>query len=490
MSAQPENLYDDDKIAVLAFTDRGQVRMASTTVADIRAGKTQLDSTPLPGDSTKVQPALTLATSVVDAAMSQSLVAVTDTAVYDLDPIAVEQLIRDLNVISMSLILPDTVKVDREWASSSATSRSSAPDPTPRTKPRSPSRGRSRTPPARPCAGSADQDRIVGSPSAQDRRAPDRFQPAASTCQIRTKRLQDTAVLVHSHPASTREGEATLVTDVSAPTVLPGLEAEPRDKAALDVVFAARTHVGLVRSENQDAVVVDGWLGQATNLGTEGRAHLSSSTWTAAVLDGMGGYAGGALASLLCAATFAASLRDCKPDQPAEQYAAAYQEASTRVAQFAKADPELARMGSTAAAVVVGEDGYAVTNVGDARIYRLWQGQFFAQLSVDDRLNDHDHTITQVLGPQSTGAPDVHYYRLPHDGSTVLLIASDGLTDYVPGDQIKAVLQSLQSSPEIEDVGAVTDLLIAAALRAGAPDNITVVVATLVAGEQIGAEPS
>lgn len=114
--AQPNNLHDDDTITVVAFTNQGLVRMPSTRVADIRAGKAQLDSTPLPGDSTEVQPALKLAASAVDTSMPQSLIAVTDTAVYDLDAATVEPLVRALNVISMSLIAPEGVKVEREWS--------------------------------------------------------------------------------------------------------------------------------------------------------------------------------------------------------------------------------------------------------------------------------------------------------------------------------------------------------------------------------------
>jgi von Willebrand factor type A domain len=114
--AQPNNLNDDDTITVVAFTNHGLVRMPSTRVADIRAGKARLDSTPLPGDSTEVQPALKLAASAVDSSMPQSLIAVTDTAVYDLDAATVEPLVRALNVISMSLIAPEGVKVEREWS--------------------------------------------------------------------------------------------------------------------------------------------------------------------------------------------------------------------------------------------------------------------------------------------------------------------------------------------------------------------------------------
>jgi hypothetical protein len=113
--AEPRNLHDDDPITVVEFTDQGLVRLRPTTVADIRSGKAPLDPTPLSGDSTEVQAALKLAASAVDTSMPPSLVAVSDTAVYDPDTAAVEPLVCALNVTSMSLIVPDGVKVHWEW---------------------------------------------------------------------------------------------------------------------------------------------------------------------------------------------------------------------------------------------------------------------------------------------------------------------------------------------------------------------------------------
>jgi hypothetical protein len=113
--AQPRNLHDDDPITVVGFTDQGLVRLRPTTVANIQARKAPLDPTPLPGDSTEVQRGLKLAASAVYTSMPRSLVAVSDTAVYDPDTAVVEPLVRALNVMSMSLIVPDGVKVHRKW---------------------------------------------------------------------------------------------------------------------------------------------------------------------------------------------------------------------------------------------------------------------------------------------------------------------------------------------------------------------------------------
>lgn len=114
--SQQGNLRDDDMITVVAFTDLGLVRMPATSIVDLRGGKAQLDSSLLSGRGTKVQPALRLAASAVYPSMPQSLVAVTDTVVYDLDPVVVDRLVRALNVTSMSLIVPVGMGVDPAWS--------------------------------------------------------------------------------------------------------------------------------------------------------------------------------------------------------------------------------------------------------------------------------------------------------------------------------------------------------------------------------------
>lgn len=240
------------------------------------------------------------------------------------------------------------------------------------------------------------------------------------------------------------------------------------------LTYAAATHVGVVRSENQDALVIDGWVAQAQELERRGEARLhGAATWSAAVLDGMGGYAGGATASLIGARALAQALAAVTPASGEGAVAAAYRSASDAITTLAAAAPELNRMGTTATAVVLGANQFAVSNVGDARAYRLWRGTYFSQLTIDDRISPANHAITQALGPALRGQPDPHHLVVAIDASTVLLLCSDGLTDYLTDDSIRAVLI------EKTDPSDAARTLIEKTLDAGAPDNTTVVVIVL-----------
>jgi serine/threonine protein phosphatase PrpC len=243
------------------------------------------------------------------------------------------------------------------------------------------------------------------------------------------------------------------------------------------VAFAMATHVGSVRSDNQDAVVIDGWVGQAPWLHRWGRARLRDrETWTAAVVDGMGGYAGGATAALLVAAALSTSLRGFRPategaEEAAGAWRAAYQQASDVVTDVARRAPTLSQMGATAAAVVVHPRGLVITNVGDARVYRLWRG-YFTQLSEDDR-TPHATTVSQALGPHLRGTPDPHVLDVRVREKVRLLLCSDGLWDVASNDDIEGIVG------EEADLEEAARLLIEAALMAGGRDNVSLILIDL-----------
>ena len=146
-------------------------------------------------------------------------------------------------------------------------------------------------------------------------------------------------------------------------------------------------------------------------------------------------------------------------------------------------------MGSTVVAFVVRSGKATATNIGDSRLYLLRAGTL-TQLSVDHswageqirqgadaatvRADGRSHMLTQALGVKFEGEPPVVETAI-EDGD-VLLLCSDGLHGVVPDGEIG---RTLASGP---DVNAVADRLMALALDAGAPDNVTVVVAKYVAG--------
>jgi serine/threonine protein phosphatase PrpC len=249
----------------------------------------------------------------------------------------------------------------------------------------------------------------------------------------------------------------------------------------------AATDAGLVRHNNQDRLLVADTL--------------------VAVADGMGGHAGGEVASQLAITTLQEAFTARPEPHTAEDLVAAVEHANESVFEQSQADPSLRGMGTTltAAALVVtdGEERIAIANVGDSRTYVFSQGDL-TQLT-------EDHSVAEELVRQGQIAPeevDTHPQRhiltramgiypavdtdlwevLPFTGDR-LVLCSDGLVREVSDEQIAAVLRRLADPTE-----AATEL-VARARAAGGSDNITVVVVNIVddddrsltASEAIGA---
>ena len=120
----------------------------------------------------------------------------------------------------------------------------------------------------------------------------------------------------------------------------------------------AITDVGLVRKENQDTY------------------RIARNGGVCVVCDGMGGAAGGRIASTLAAETYVAELdKVLKPDMTPEQlreassYAVAM--ANQAVENRAMEDAELSNMGTTLVSAIAYEGGTVITNIGDSRAYYI-----------------------------------------------------------------------------------------------------------------------
>lgn len=251
-----------------------------------------------------------------------------------------------------------------------------------------------------------------------------------------------------------------------------GLEAGRGDTPRLTVRYAALTDLGLVRSRNEDCLVVDGWVAQGAHHSYQGTGE---SIWTAAVLDGLGGHGGGDVASLLGASVLAEHLRTLDVNDPHQAYREVLLAASGRIRSIARDTSSLVGMGATAVALVLGYDAYTVCNIGDARAYRVYQGAYLAQLSIDDRSSAVSNVVTQALGLPLNPECDVHHYRLPLDAPTLILLCSDGLTDVVGDDELRTALRALPSQPQADDLATALDTLLELVRTGGAPDNVTMV---------------
>jgi PPM family protein phosphatase len=226
-----------------------------------------------------------------------------------------------------------------------------------------------------------------------------------------------------------------------------------------------RTDVGLCRENNEDS------------------AHAGSAL--VAVADGVGGLPAGELASSLLIDELAPLDRSGR-DDPLADLADALERTSAKIRVAGELDASRTGMGTTVSALLLRGDRLGLLHVGDSRAYR-WRGRTLTALTRDDtlvqslidggvltaeeaRVHPHRSLVTQVV----TGEPVSPVFQLltPMTGDRYLL-CSDGLTDVIRDETISRVLGAYP------DPGRCADRLIDLALRAGAPDNVTVIVADI-----------
>ncbi len=230
----------------------------------------------------------------------------------------------------------------------------------------------------------------------------------------------------------------------------------------------AVTHRGNVRSHNEDTIVVDGWTCGDTMDAPRQSAHGFEPSTLVAVADGMGGHVGGREASRRAAEGL---VRLIAGDAGPAEVAAAVRTVNRELFDAAAENPALRGMGTTVAGIVATAARTVWFNVGDSRVYSVRQG-FLRQLSVDDvpAGGPAGGRITQALGGAHT------FLEIePHVGSESTragrryLLCSDGLTDALPLETVERALS--------DDDRALVGELLAAALAAGAPDNVSIVLA-------------
>jgi protein phosphatase len=228
---------------------------------------------------------------------------------------------------------------------------------------------------------------------------------------------------------------------------------------------AAISHTGKVRSNNQDS------------------AYAGSNLFV--VADGMGGHAGGDVASSLAIAHLA------DLDHPFSTTADAERALRDAMADTAAAlidtvaqRSELSGMGTTVSALVMVDDYAVIAHIGDSRIY-LYRDDALTQITADHtfvqrlvdsgritpeeaRYHPRRSVLMRVLGDMDPD-PEVDTFIMPTQPGDRWLLCSDGLSGVVDDTHTaKALAAGLAP-------GRTADLLLKQALDGGAPDNVTVV---------------
>ncbi|WP_150463227.1 PP2C family protein-serine/threonine phosphatase [Nesterenkonia ebinurensis] len=236
--------------------------------------------------------------------------------------------------------------------------------------------------------------------------------------------------------------------------------------------FAARSDEGVVRSKNDDS----GYAGR----------------YFAVVADGMGGHAGGDVASASTVLDLAhldtrgfAEPDTVLPDE--------IQTANAFLNKLVKTNPKLAGMGTTITAILITENKLQFAHIGDSRAYRLKKGRFrqvshdhtFVQRLVDEGRLDpeaaeyhpHKNVLMRVLGDVDA-SPELDITSFPLEAGERWLLCSDGLNAVVSDRLIE---QKMRSGDPLEKI---VDDLVDLTVEGGAPDNVTVIALDVVTAEQ------
>ncbi|WP_374976300.1 PP2C family serine/threonine-protein phosphatase [Microbacterium trichothecenolyticum] len=229
---------------------------------------------------------------------------------------------------------------------------------------------------------------------------------------------------------------------------------------------AAISHTGKVRSNNQDS----GYAG--SNLFV--------------VADGMGGHAGGDVASSLAISRLEGLDRPFDSTAEAERALRdAISDAAVDLIDTVGVRPELAGMGTTVSALIMVDDYAVIAHIGDSRIYLFRDGALtqittdhtFVQRLVDSgritpeeaRYHPRRSVLMRVLGDMDTD-PELDTFIMPTQPGDRWLLCSDGLSGVVD-DPHTSKAMGLGLAP-----GRTADNLLKQALDGGAPDNVTIVI--------------
>lgn len=233
------------------------------------------------------------------------------------------------------------------------------------------------------------------------------------------------------------------------------------------VLSVANSHIGRVRASNQDS----GYAG----------THLFL------VADGMGGHAGGDVASSLATQTVTAIAdeRFETIEIARERLVDAVKTSAAELVDAVREHPDLTGMGTTVSALLRHNNQVVIAHIGDSRVYRF-RGGVLEQITADHTfvqklvetgritaeealVHPRRNVLMRVLGDYD-GSVDIDSSIVDTEPGDRWLLCSDGLCGFVPE---QAISQVLATEP---DAAKAAERLIEMTLDRGAPDNVTIVI--------------
>ncbi|WP_005034961.1 PP2C family protein-serine/threonine phosphatase [Holophaga foetida] len=261
--------------------------------------------------------------------------------------------------------------------------------------------------------------------------------------------------------------------------------------------YAAITHQGRVRKNNEDGYLVSALDGEEPNISFVSRSpQVCRAGLLAAVADGMGGAAAGEIASREGLASMAVTMfghwgrfpmESSREEDLLKALLTSAEVASHSVLRYSDSDRSSRGMGSTLTAAVIWNGFAYIVHVGDSRAY-IYRRPHLHQLTTDHTLvnemvlagsitpeqakvHPQRSMITQALGcPRPLDAALV---KVPVKRGDRLLLCSDGLHGEVEDDGLKSILD-FGFSPRRS-----VELMVELALDRGGRDNVTALLLAL-----------
>ncbi|WP_253904387.1 protein phosphatase 2C domain-containing protein [Arthrobacter sp. Br18] len=238
---------------------------------------------------------------------------------------------------------------------------------------------------------------------------------------------------------------------------------------ALVLRFAARSDVGMVRAKNDDSAYVGRYL--------------------AVVADGMGGHAGGNVASASTVLDLVHLDRADHGGNAGVHLADEIQTANSLLSELVSTNTQLAGMGTTVTSLLLDGKRLELAHIGDSRAYRLKDGVFqqitkdhtFVQRLIDEgrlrpeeaEVHPHKNVLMRVLGDVDA-SPELDLESFDVTPGERWLLCSDGLNAVLSEHVVEQVFR------ETEDLRQCVNALVELTLAGGSPDNITVVVVEVI----------
>ncbi|MEC5199474.1 serine/threonine protein phosphatase PrpC [Arthrobacter sp. PL16] len=227
--------------------------------------------------------------------------------------------------------------------------------------------------------------------------------------------------------------------------------------------FAARSHVGMVRAKNDDSAYAGRYL--------------------AVVADGMGGHAGGNVASASTVLDLVHLDHDRHDGDAGTHLADEIQTANSLLSELVATNPQLAGMGTTVTAILLEDQTLHLAHIGDSRAYRLKNGVFeqittdhtFVQRLVEEGrlkpedvdVHPHKNVLMRVLGDVDA-SPELDLDSFDAEPGERWLLCSDGLNAVLNDRVVEQVMR------ETRDIRDCVNTLVELTLAGGSPDNITI----------------